>query len=148
MPGPNQLDRMRSDVSVTADDLLRPVAGTITEQGLRSNIRIAMLYLSAWLGGNGCVPIDNLMEDAATAEISRTQLWQWIRHPGARLENGAEITSSHYLAARRQILETLMEQTDKAGNVQLLKAAELLDDLVLDDDFAAFLTLQAYEVIS
>ena len=68
--------RLREDVNVSAEDLLRPVSGTITAAGLRSNIRIAVLYLSAWLGGNGCVPIDNLMEDAATAEISRSQIWR------------------------------------------------------------------------
>ena len=103
MTGPNQLERLRDDVQVaTAADLLRPVSGTITAAGVRSNIRIALLYLSAWLGGNGCVPIDNLMEDAATAEISRAQLWQWIRHPEARLESGAKIDGAMYPRPIRQ----------------------------------------------
>ena len=83
MPGPNQLERLREDVHVTAADLLAVPAGTITRAGLRNNIDVCMQYLAAWLGGNGCVPIHNLMEDAATAEISRAQLWQWIRHRDA-----------------------------------------------------------------
>ncbi|HLF30321.1 MAG TPA: malate synthase A, partial [Xanthomonadales bacterium] len=148
MQGPNQLDRLREDVNVSAEDLLRPVSGTITAAGLRSNIRIAVLYLSAWLGGNGCVPIDNLMEDAATAEISRAQLWQWIRHPRARLENGAPIDAALYRAERIRIVEGLMQQADSDTVKLLARAAVLLDGLVLDDEFAAFLTLKAYEVIS
>ncbi len=148
MKGANQRDRLRDDVQVTAEDLLRPVSGTITEAGLRSNIRIALLYLSAWLGGNGCVPIDNLMEDAATAEISRAQLWQWIRHPEAHLEGGNKIDAGMYRAARIQIIEELTEHADKEFAGLLTKAAELLDELVLNDEFAAFLTLQAYEEIS
>jgi len=148
MKAANQLDRLREDVQVTAADLLRPMSGTITESGLRSNIRIALLYLAAWLGGNGCVPIDNLMEDAATAEISRAQLWQWIRHPEARLEGGRKIDAAMYREARAEILDTLGEHAAEEFASQLVKAAELLDELVLDDEFAAFLTLKAYEVIS
>jgi len=119
MKGPNQLDRLREDVHVNAEDLLRPVAGTITEDGLRSNIRVALLYLAAWLGGNGCVPIDNLMEDAATAEISRAQLWQWVRHPDARLENGAKIDGEMYRAKQRQIVEELTQQASEEFADQL-----------------------------
>jgi malate synthase len=148
MKGPNQLDRLREDVQVTAEDLLRPVSGPITERGLRSNIRIAILYLASWLDGNGCVPIDNLMEDAATAEISRAQLWQWIRHSGARLENGQPITTTVYRSLRTEILEGLMRDADGHTVTRLAKAAILLDDLVLSDQFAAFLTLRAYELIS
>jgi malate synthase len=148
MKGPNQLDRLREDVQVTAEDLLRPPTGTITEAGLRGNIRIALLYLTAWLGGNGCVPIDNLMEDAATAEISRAQLWQWTRHPDARLEGGARINTAIYLSARGEIVGNLSGQAEGDFAKHLAKAAELMDALVMDDDFAPFLTLQAYEVIS
>jgi malate synthase len=148
MTGPNQLDRLRDDVQVTAADLLRPVSGTITAAGVRSNIRIALLYLSAWLGGNGCVPIDNLMEDAATAEISRAQLWQWIRHPEASLESGAKIDSAMYRAVRAGIVDELVESAAGESPGLLARAAELLDELVLNDEFASFLTLRAYAVIS
>ena len=148
MQGPNQLGRLRDDVNVKAEDLLRPVSGTITEAGLRSNIRIALLYLAAWLGGNGCVPIDNLMEDAATAEISRAQLWQWVRNPGAVLEDGRNIDLAMYCAARARIADDLIERAGSAAVANLVKAAELLDELVLNEEFAAFLTLKAYEVIS
>lgn len=148
MSGANQLDRLREDVQVTAEDLLRPIEGSITEDGVRGNIRIALLYLSAWLGGNGCVPIENLMEDAATAEISRAQLWQWIRNSNARLRNDIDIDSSTYRTARAQIVDELIESGESDATRQLIKAAELLDELVLEDDFADFLTLKAYEVIS
>jgi len=148
MKGPNQLDRLREDVHVTAEDLLRPVSGTITEGGVRSNIRVSLLYLAAWLGGNGCVPIDNLMEDAATAEISRAQLWQWIRHPEARFEDGRNIDAAEYSRMRGRITDELMSEATGDFAQQLAKAAELMDELVLNDEFATFLTLGAYEVIS
>ena len=148
MQGRNQLDRLRQDVDVKAEDLLKPVSGTITEAGLRSNIRIALLYLAAWLGGNGCVPIDNLMEDAATAEISRAQLWQWVRHPGAVLDGGRNVDVSMYRAARVQIVDELVARAGAESVANLNRAAELLDDLVINDEFAAFLTLKAYEIIS
>lgn len=148
MSGPNQLQVLRADVEVSAADLLRPVSGTITEAGLRTNIRVALRYLAAWLGGNGCVPIDNLMEDAATAEICRAQLWQWIRNPNARLTTGVAIAPSLYRAAREQIVAELVGRAQGDAARQLVKAADLLDDLVLNDVFADFLTLQAYAVIS
>src|SRR6185295_1199793 len=91
MPTPNQLHVLREDVSVTADDLLRVPHGTRTEAGLRHSIRVGVQYLEAWLRGLGCVPLYDLMEDAATAEISRTQIWQWIHH-GARLDDGRIVT--------------------------------------------------------
>ena len=94
MPGPHQIHRQREDVTVAASDLLSVPPGTITEAGLCQNVDVGVQYLAAWLGGNGCVPIYNLMEDAATAEISRTQLWQWLHHPQARLDDGRPITES------------------------------------------------------
>jgi len=144
MPAPNQRERLREDVNVGAAELLNPVIGTITEAGFRSNIRVALLYLAAWLGGNGCVPIENLMEDAATAEISRAQLWQWIRHPEAKLQDGRKIDAATYQSARSLVVDQLAGKTmgEEADNLQT--AAKLLDHLVLDDDFAAFLTLEAY----
>src|SRR6185369_12730683 len=90
MPGPNQIGVLREDVRVAARDLLSVPRGTITEAGLRTNLSVGVRYLEAWLRGTGCVPLDGLMEDAATAEISRSQVWQWIRH-GARLSDGRTI---------------------------------------------------------
>jgi malate synthase len=148
MKGPNQRDRLREDVSISAENLLKPVEGLITEEGFSSNIRVALLYLASWLGGNGCVPIDNLMEDAATAEISRAQLWQWIRHPEAKLHGGKNIDASTYRSARFHVVDHLAGKAKGDAARNLNKAAELLDDLVLNDDFAAFLTLQAYEDLS
>ena len=92
MPEPNQIDRRRDDVQVTADDLLTVPEGQITERGLCQNIDVGIQYMAAWLGGNGCVPIYNLMEDAATAEISRAQLWQWVHQPNGVLADGRKIT--------------------------------------------------------
>ncbi len=148
LTGPNQLDRLREDVAVTAADLLKPVSGTITEAGFRSNIRVALLYLSAWLGGNGCVPIHHLMEDAATAEISRAQLWQWIRHPDARFDDGTDIVAKTYRRLSGEIVEGLVAAADGDEAARLRQAAGVMDDLVLSDDFAQFLTLAAYEEIA
>ncbi len=147
MPTPNQIHRKLEETSISADQMLKPVTGTISEQGMRANIRVALLYLSAWLGGNGCVPIDHLMEDAATAEISRAQLWQWIRHPDARLEDGVDINQQLYSTMRDEILEELL--INAPGDVRsfLHSAAGLLDELTLNDKFATFLTLKAYELI-
>src|SRR5256886_9732644 len=93
MPGPNQLQIARDDVRVTAPDLLAVPEGEITEAGLRTNVDVGIQYVESWLRGVGCVPIYNLMEDAATAEISRSQVWQWVRH-GARLSDGRTVTGS------------------------------------------------------
>jgi malate synthase len=92
MPTPNNLHRLREDVVVTAADLLQVPQGSITEGGLRNNIDVSIRYMAAWLGGNGCVPIHNLMEDAATAEISRAQIWQWIHHPTGVLDDGRKVS--------------------------------------------------------
>ena len=94
MKTPNQIHVKREDVKVTAADLLNVPEGQITDQGLRMNVDVGIQYLESWLRGNGCVPIYNLMEDAATAEISRTQVWQWMHH-GAQLSNGQKIVGSH-----------------------------------------------------
>src|SRR4030095_14610782 len=95
LPGPNQLSRLRDDVRVTRDMLLEVHKGTKTEDGFRHNIRVGVQYIEAWLNGRGAVPIYNLMEDAATAEISRSQIWQWLRF-GAKLENGNKVTRSFF----------------------------------------------------
>jgi malate synthase len=149
MPEANQIGRMRDDVNVSAEDLLRRPEGSITEAGLRQNITIAVRYMASWLCGNGCVPINNLMEDAATAEISRAQIWQWIRHPDGRLDDGREITMSLYEKIRDEEMATLLkevgEQAFASGKYR--QAAGLLDDIIRDEDFAEFLTLAAYNAL-
>ncbi len=138
MSGPNQIDRKRDEVNVTAADLLRVPEGVITEKGLRQNVNVGILYLEAWLGGLGCVPLYNLMEDAATAEISRTQLWQWIHHH-ARLDEGTAVTPELYRTIRDEELRRI------GSRPHLDKAAAIFDDLILNDELADFLTLPAYE---
>ncbi|MBV6416304.1 MAG: Malate synthase A [Steroidobacteraceae bacterium] len=147
MPGPNQVARLRDDVQVTAADLLTIPDGTITIDGLRNNVSVSLQYLAAWLAGNGCVPINNLMEDAATAEIARAQIWQWIRHPRGVLEDGRRVT----LALFRELLATEKARLTAAlgaaryesGRFEL--AAQLLDDITAADEFQTFLTLAAYQ---
>jgi malate synthase len=146
MPQPNQISRQRDDVNPTAAELLATPEGTITEQGLRTNIRVGVQYIAAWLGGQGAVPLYNLMEDAATAEISRAQVWQWIRHPRGVLDDGRKVTVELY----RQMLEEEMGEL-RAGKGQMrfqpehLEAArEIFDHLSTSDEFVDFLTLPAY----
>jgi len=149
MPGANQLERLRRDVEVAAADLLALPSGSITEGGLRSNVNVGIRYLASWLSGNGCVPIFNLMEDAATAEISRAQIWQWIRHPKGVLDDGRRVTAELYHEVRAEELEKIRvdvgEQVFDAGKYG--EAAELLDRISLAEEFAEFLTLDAYEAI-
>jgi malate synthase len=149
MPGPNQLDRLRDDVVVSAADLLTVPKGRITEAGLRNNISVAVQYMAAWLGGNGCVPINNLMEDAATAEISRAQLWQWVHHAAGVLEDGRRVT----LKLIRQLLsEELRRLAGRVGaavfaSAHYEHASRLVDELTAQPDFSTFLTLVAYREI-
>jgi malate synthase len=143
---PNQKDRLRDDVDVSAKALrrLRVDGGTITEAGYRANVSVALQYLDAWLAGNGAAAINNLMEDAATAEISRSQLWQW-RTSGARLDDGREASADLFRQVRDEELEKLGGAAGGAG--RLGDAAAVLDRLVLDDEFAEFLTLRAYALL-
>jgi malate synthase len=138
---PNQKDRLREEVSVSAADLLdlEVPGGAVTEAGIRANVRVALAYLDSWLRGVGAAAIDNLMEDAATAEISRSQLWLW-RTRGIALADGRAFDPAMYHAIRDDELGRL----GGAGEGRLAEAAELLDRLVLDEDFAEFLTLRAY----
>ena len=150
MSGPNQLHRLREDVQVAAADLLKIPPGDITETGLRNNVSVALQYLAAWLSGNGCVPIYNLMEDAATAEISRAQIWQWIKHPGGVLADGRKVTAAMFramLAAEQARLRAEVGEAAYArGNYD--RAAVLLDDITTSDEFATFLTLAAYRELA
>ncbi len=136
---PHQKERLREEVSVQARELqdTRVPGGTITEGGVRNNISVALQYLSAWLGGNGAVAIFNLMEDAATAEISRAQLWQWIQN-GAKLADGRPVDRPLYQKLRDEELARL------TPSPQLQQAQKILDNLVLGE-FVEFLTLPAYE---
>jgi len=150
MPTPNQIHRKRSDVEVKAADLLAIPTGTITAAGLRTNIDVGIRYMAAWLSGNGCVPIYNLMEDAATAEISRSQIWQWLHNPHAKLDDGREITVKLF---RKMTAEVLAEMKDQAGETEFAAghyelAAKLFDEISVADEFTDFLTLKAYEYLN
>jgi malate synthase len=147
MPEANQIDNKREDVKVTAADLVKAPQGTITEEGLKLNIDVAIQYIEAWLGGNGCVPIYNLMEDAATAEISRAQVWQWLHTPGTTLADGREITVDLYRSYVPQQLEKIrvLVGEERYSNGQYLPAARLFDSLVTSEKFVEFLTVPAYE---
>ncbi|AEB11963.1 malate synthase A [Marinithermus hydrothermalis] len=141
---PHQKDNLREDVRVTAQDLLdfRVPEGRITEEGLRNNVSVALQYLNAWLSGTGAVAIHHLMEDAATAEIARAQLWQWV-HRGAVLADGRAVTPALYRQVREEELTGL--GGPEIGRYR--EAAEVLDRLVLNQKFHEFLTLVAYEYL-
>ena len=146
MPGPNQIDNKRPDVRVSAADLVRAPQGSITEAGLKLNIDVAIQYLASWLGGNGCVPIYHLMEDAATAEISRAQVWQWVHTPGTTLADGRPVTEELYNALVPEQLEKIRRQVGEAvfASGHYEEAARILDKLVLSEQFIEFLTVPAY----
>jgi malate synthase len=147
MPTPNQIHLRREDVAVTAEDLLVVPPGSITERGLRHNVDVGIQYMAAWLSGNGCVPIYNLMEDAATAEISRSQLWQWVHHDNARLADGQAITPDLVSRIFEEELQHLRERVGEdafaRGHYEL--AARLIRDIVLRDAFTEFMTTVGYE---
>jgi malate synthase len=145
---PHQKERLREDVSVCSEQLIdfRIEGGKITEAGLRNNISVGIQYIEAWLRGSGAVAIFNLMEDAATAEISRAQIWQWIRSPHGVLDDGRKVT----LELVRALAD---EEADKVKSAigddvfekgRFAEARQLFDRLIADDDFAEFLTLSAY----
>jgi malate synthase len=151
MKTPNQIHKKRADMNVTARDLLdfQP-KGPITEQGLRININIGIQYMGAWLAGTGCVPIFNLMEDAATAEISRAQIWHWIRSPLGVLDDGRKVTRELFRdlvpQELRKVRDILGENGFAAGKYE--EGARMFEELTLDDQFVEFLTLPAYEYIT
>jgi malate synthase len=146
MPAPNQIHVKREDVRVTRDDLLARPAGQITEAGLRLNVDVGIQYLASWLAGNGCVPIYNLMEDAATAEISRAQVWQWLRH-NATLADGRPVTAE---LVRRTISEQLADFRGRLGDEAYATgrydlAGTIFEEMMTGAEFPEFLTLPAYE---
>ncbi len=148
MKTPNQLHVKRDDVHVTAEDLLRAPQGTRTEAGLRHNIRVGVQYLESWLRGAGCVPLYDLMEDAATAEISRAQVWQWIRHR-ATLDDGPPLTAERFRRVLADEMDglarTLGRERFDAGRFP--EAAGLFDRMSTSETFEEFLTLPAYELL-
>jgi malate synthase len=147
---PNQIDKQRPDVDVAAADLLDAAStpGSITEEGLRNDVNVGFQYVSFWLGGHGAAGINNLMEDAATAEICRSQLWQWIRHE-ATLEDGRTVTRELV----REVLDEEMarihsevgDETWEAGRPE--ETREIFERMALSDDFPLFLTIPAYEYL-
>ncbi|HSJ43027.1 MAG TPA: malate synthase A [Xanthobacteraceae bacterium] len=148
MPQPNQVPRMRLHVNVLRDDLLKVHEGSKTEAGFRLNIRVGVQYIEAWLRGRGAVPIYNLMEDAATAEISRAQIWQWIK-AGAELEGGVKATPAFFERALQEEMQVVMREVgaaDYAGG-RFPEAIKLFGRLSLTDEFVPFLTIPAYELI-
>lgn len=148
MPTPNQISKKLDDVQASAKDLLQVPTGTITEAGVRNNISVSLQYLASWLDGNGCVPIFNLMEDAATAEIARTQLWQWLHH-SAKLDDGRVMSEALFEDIKAEELNKIRTQMGEINfNASRYDdATRLLEQLVLNENFAEFLTLSAYEKV-
>ena len=146
MPGPHQIERPAEAAAISAADLLEVPGGAITEAGLRQNVNVGILYLEAWLRGSGCVPLYNLMEDAATAEISRTQVWQWLRH-GAHLDDGRAVTRELYGAIRDEELAGIRRQVGEGAWAagRYARAAAIFDELITASELADFLTIPAYD---
>jgi malate synthase len=147
---PNQIEKQRTDVQVTAHDLLdfRPEE-PITEAGLRNNVNVGVHYLGSWLAGNGCVPIHNLMEDAATAEISRSQVWQWIRSPKGKLDDGRKVTAAMVREITIDELEKVKQAVGASGadTKPYERAAKIFEQMSTSAQFTEFLTLPLYEEI-
>jgi malate synthase len=147
MPGPHQHDVRRDDVSVTADDLLRPSLGSISTAGFNGNVEVCVRYLAAWLDGNGCVPIHGMMEDAATAEIARAQLWQWLHNGALHLADGTPVDFALLERALIGLPSKLVADASVVGAARTGEAIALLSELTHSDTLADFLTLPAYERI-
>ncbi|MFJ5717341.1 malate synthase A [Neobacillus sp. NPDC093127] len=148
MPTPNQIHTAKQQkITITAQDLLEVPGGTITEAGVRTNINVGIQYVASWLCGRGAAPIYNLMEDAATAEISRAQLWQWIRHPKGVLDDGRKVTIEMYEQLKCEELERIKQEIgfQNFENGRFDEAIRLFDHLILNDEFVDFLTLPGYE---
>ena len=150
MPEAHQLERKREDVQVVATDLLKVPEGTITEAGLRNNISVGLQYLESWLRGSGCVPINNLMEDAATVEIARAQVWQWLHHPKGVLDDGRKVTVQLFrtLAREEQEKVTATLSAEQLAGRKFREAAQILDEIITNDEFVEFLTLPAYRYLA
>ncbi|MEE8183892.1 MAG: malate synthase A, partial [Acidobacteriota bacterium] len=144
-----QIGKRLEELSISASDLLRVPVGTITEEGFRTNVRVGVRYMEAWLRGNGCVPLYGLMEDAATAEISRTQIWQWIHHPRGVLSDGRQVT----LELFRDVLGEEMTRleadlgSEKFRSGRYGMARQLFEEITSNQELEEFLTLHAYPYI-
>ncbi|HLO10670.1 MAG TPA: malate synthase A [Pseudoneobacillus sp.] len=150
MTDANQIQSKRlEDLQVTAEQLLEIPSGTITEAGVRLNINVGIQYVASWLCGRGAAPINHLMEDAATAEISRAQLWQWIRHPKGMLEDGRKVTAQMYLQFKKEELGKMALELGESAfqNGRFAEAEKLFDKLILEDEFIDFLTLPGYQIL-
>lgn len=150
MPEENQINSNKQlDLEVTAEELLEVPEGDITEEGVRINISVGIQYIASWLSGRGAAPLNNLMEDAATAEISRAQLWQWIRHEKGVLNDGRKVTLEMYETLKAEELEKIKtaigEEAFKENRFE--EATQLFDDLIKNDEFTDFLTLPGYEIL-
>ena len=144
MTGPNQMNVRHEGTRVTARDLLHPPKGAITEAGVRANIAVSLRYLSSWLTGNGCVAINNLMEDAATVEICRAQLWQWDFQE-ATLSDGRRFTPEILRPILKSEVDRALLEENRIDAQQVEAAAKILDKLATDREFADFMTLLAYD---
>jgi malate synthase len=147
MPSPNQIAKQFS-YGITADDILTKPDGQVTEEGLRNNVSVGVQYIEAWISGNGCVPIYNLMEDAATAEISRTQVWQWIKH-GAKLADGRAVTAQLVQKVLDEELVKIQGEVgvDRFKSGRFAEAAVVMLKMSTASECADFLTLPAYEYL-
>jgi malate synthase len=146
MPQPNQISKQLPDFTATAEDLLKIPEGQITDAGLKQNVAVGLGYIEAWLRGIGCVPLFNLMEDAATAEISRAQLWQWV-HQNAKLADGRNVDLPLVESLITAELEKQKTAVDAVRYAAYEKAADLMRELVKTPEFVEFLTLPAYQRI-
>lgn len=144
MPTPNQVHKQLDEVQITASDLLQTPQGPITESGVRMNISVGLQYMDAWMRGSGAVPIYNLMEDAATAEISRAQLWQWIRHPKGILDDGRKVTAEWFEMIVKEESEKIKQElaADSLRQLNFVLAAKLFRHMILSDTFEDFFTIR------
>jgi malate synthase len=147
---PNQMDKQLDTMTGLSERLLQVPEGSITEEGLRANIRVAIQYIEAWLGGQGCVPLYNLMEDAATAEISRSQVWQWLHHPRGVLADGRKVTLSLLQEVVEQELRRIRAErgADRFRHGNFPRATCLFSELVTSDELDDFLTIKAYPYLN
>jgi malate synthase len=145
MKSSNQIESQKQlDFEVSDQELLAVPAGNITEEGVRQNIRVGLRYITAWLRGRGAVPIQHLMEDAATAEISRAQIWQWIRHPKGAMEDGRKVTFDMYQEIKNEEIQLIQQEM---GREKVQEAGELFDSLIMEDEFQDFLTIPGYALL-
>jgi malate synthase len=149
MPSANQIDKQLSGIEITAEHLLEVPLGPITENGIRTNVSVGIQYLEAWLRGFGAVPINNLMEDVATAEISRAQLWQWIHHPLGILNDGRKVTAELFSQIQVEELAKIKEKLGEEACQQMKfdQANALFTQLTVSPEFEAFLTEQGYRYL-